>query len=78
VNHEFGLLLFLFLRLRANRLEQVFKKSFEVSLLEALRFLKAAWNSVKEETIRKGFKKAGFEKNNDEICFFPTVFTQIF
>jgi hypothetical protein len=43
-------------------------------LLEALRFLRAAWNSVKEETIRNCFKKAGFEKNNDEVCFAPTVF----
>ena len=42
--------------------------------LEALRFLGAAWNSVKEETIRNCFKKTGFEKNNDEVCFFPTVF----
>uniref|UniRef100_A0A914EC30 Uncharacterized protein n=1 Tax=Acrobeloides nanus TaxID=290746 RepID=A0A914EC30_9BILA len=27
---------------------------------------RAAWNSVKEATIRNCFKKAGFEKNNDE------------
>jgi hypothetical protein len=37
-------------------------KNSDVNLLKALLFLKKAWDSVKGETIRNCFKKAGFNK----------------
>jgi hypothetical protein len=36
-----------------------------IKLLES----RPKWNSVKEETIRNCFKKAGFEKDKDEVFF---------
>ena len=56
----------LLLREIINKMEA--RERFRPNLLQALRYLKTAWEQVKEETIRNAFKAARFIVEEEVSC----------